>query len=509
MLKPVFFSAGGAGKAVPEVFLEALPGRIAELERDININYKNQDQGEVGPEVLARVRQMLRDIGNPSRARHISREIGRIGSGAVPAVLMSCYLLRNDMARQAVQDILRELAAGDQEVVSWLRAGTAMRYDGAREVCLGALGGNMPASYLVGSLCNRAAPVTERAASGDRLCQLRHLEAIPHLAQFLADAGPASDFERVRVQHLAKNLGILGAPLLEPLFQAMQGCPRQNIENFFLAFGGTGAQGRAFLLEKFNPGAPRQEQINIIRSLGKQARRDGGAVDALLHLLTAHPYGDWRFAAVEELGRARLQEAVPALQGLLGDPDPDVRGRALTALAQLRCEDIIPVAEQYLSRPGLDLQAAEALACLGQERGLGHLLGEALKSAGDRRKRALFALGRLGAFAVDYLGSRLGSGDEALCLAAIEALGRAKGNTARDRAARALLGVFSWWTMQQNAAACHSLKLLQVSGRQVLRELERLSDGGRSPQEAAAREALEYLSRRDGRRGPGGIGERE
>lgn len=498
MLKPIIFG-NTAAQPGPPPGLECLMGRIAELERDININYSAQDQHDVDPGLLARVRLMMRDLGHAARSRHISRELCRLGRAAVPAMLVSCYLLRNEEARQSVQGVLRELSAGDQEVASWLLAGTAMKYDGTREVCRQALGGNMPAHYLVSNLGNRAAPLTERAGSGDRLCELRHLEAVPQLVQFLAEARPASVFERVRVQHLAKNIGLLGNALLEPLFRGLQDCSRQSAENFYLAFGGTGAPGCSFLLEKFNPSGPRQEQINIVRCLGKQARRDGGAVDALLQLLRAHAAGEWRFAAVEELGKARLQEAVPALQGLLQDADPDVRGRALTSLARLHCEDIVPLAEQYLSRPTMALQAAEALACLGREEGLEHLLAEALKGAGDRRKKALFALGRLGIFAVEYLCRQLGSGDQSVNLAAIEALGRIKGGKASEKAAQVLLDVLSWGSLQQNAAVCHSLRLLQVSNQRVIRELERLAREGRDSQEVnAAREALEYLKRQIG-----------
>lgn len=501
MVKPIIFSGGiaASGQICPDLF-----DRVAALDRDLNLGYKIHDQLDVDPGILAQVRRVLRDLGRPGRTRPASQALAKLGRAAVPAVLVSCYLLQNSQARQEAVNFLKGISS-DPEVRPRLLAGISSKHDGAREVCQNALGSSMPENYLLGILANRSAPIEERARAGDRLCQARSSAAVPHLAGLLAEA-PAGSYERMSLQSLAKNLGLMGEALYEPLYQGMETCSTPALENFYLAFGSTGVAGRRFLLDKFNPAGPREANRRIIRCLGKQARKDGGAVTALVRLLESYPAGDWRYAAVEELGKSKLRDAVPALQGLLSDPDAAVRGRSFTSLAQLNCRDIIPLAEQALSRPGVDLHAAEALGLLGDDRGPAHLLQVAATGAGDQRRQALQALGRLGIKSVSHLITHLGGGDLTVNLTAIEGLGRIRGGRAKELAAAALVDSLGRLNPRETVVACHALRNLGLPGARVTTALSRLARQGETPQERkAAQQALDALRTR--RPEGGGIGE--
>jgi len=475
--------------------------RLAVFEKELNQVYRLQEQDEVDPGDLLQVRRIMVDLGKPGRNRPASRALRQLGKRAVPPVLISCYLLRNEEARQEIVDFLRSFQ-GDREVRVWLLGGLSSKHDGAKEICRQALGNNMPVQSLLGILSSKSASLEDKVKAGEYLCQERCKESIPHLVQFLAGARPAGHFERKRVQNLARSAGLLGPSLLEPLYDCMQNYPRgnkrdDNLETLYLAFEGTGLEGRQFLLDKFKTAGHSLEQTRIIRSLGKIARHDAAAADDLLLLLRIYPVGEWRPIAVEELGKVRAREAVPALMGLLDDLDPAVRGRCFTSLALLGCREIIPRAEDALGRPSVDLSAAEALGLLGEERGVDYLFQAACNGAGDRRQRALQALGRVGMNALGYLTRCLGGGNSVNTRTAIEALGKIKGRRAQERAAELLLDVFHWGGSEEVVKTCQSLKLLGISTQPVLRELERLAQEGRQPQErAVARDALEKLSRR-------------
>jgi hypothetical protein len=200
--------AGGSGDGSGGDILEICPDiidRVQALCRDLDLGYRSLDQDETEPETLAHVRRVMRDLGLPERNRSAIRELSKLGKQAVPAVLISCYLLRNEMARQETINFLRELV-GDPGVKSKLMAGIAMKHDGTKEICQKALGSSMPAAYMMAILSNPDAPIDERVQAGERLCQARSAEAIFHLINLLSETDCTKPHIRKPVQSLAPNL---------------------------------------------------------------------------------------------------------------------------------------------------------------------------------------------------------------------------------------------------------------------------------------------------------------
>lgn len=82
----------------------------------------------------------------------------------------------------------------------------------------------------------------------------------------------------------------------------------------------------------------------------------------LMTMLTGNPSGPARAAAAAALGRQKAEEARPALQKLMTDPDPYVRSTAAVALGRMGDQQAMTIVERMLQSevPDLRIMAAEA-----------------------------------------------------------------------------------------------------------------------------------------------------
>jgi HEAT repeat protein len=132
----------------------------------------------------------------------------------------------------------------------------------------------------------------------------------------------------------------------------------------------------------------------------------------------------WR--AMTQLARHKAKEAVPQLRAILGGKrHPWVRGRALVALAELLGKDVLRDALSFVGsdRPELRAAAVEALGILGQPQGEKPIRERLADPVPDVRYKAVVALARLkGAEAWPTIEPLLGDKDPAMVRHAIRSV---------------------------------------------------------------------------------------
>jgi len=109
---------------------------------------------------------------------------------------------------------------------------------------------------------------------------------------------------------------------------------------------------------------------------------------------------DWilRWAAMTQLARWRVKEAVPPIKGILSGRDhPWVRGRALVALAEFLGEEVLGEATAFSGDGAAELRAAatEALGIIGSPRGEPAIAARLKDPAVEVRCQAIVALARV------------------------------------------------------------------------------------------------------------------
>jgi len=132
---------------------------------------------------------------------------------------------------------------------------------------------------------------------------------------------------------------------------------------------GTGRLVEALVYQASAPGVPvvfdprqRGSRLRAVRSLIQQAhRREPGAFDSLVGMLSTDPDPLVRRTAAAGIGSFRGPEAVAALTTALGDQDPMVRTAVVSALGAMRDEAMAPTMAQVLAR---DPEAAVRRAAL-------------------------------------------------------------------------------------------------------------------------------------------------
>jgi HEAT repeat protein len=162
----------------------------------------------------------------------------------------------------------------------------------------------------------------------------------------------------------------------------------------------------------------------VVSLLRREGPRHAEASRLLLDAATASEEARraWAALVIGESGRADL---AGALEGLLADPDTDVRRAAITAAPRLAASTLWPRLSEGLSEPSLSGLAARALIKAGEG------VIQALASFWDRdgrpgvRARVARVIGRVGgAEAVGFLRSRLDTPDETIRHEVLVALAR-------------------------------------------------------------------------------------
>jgi hypothetical protein len=204
--------------------------------------------------------------------------------------------------------------------------------------------------------------------------------------------------------------------------------------------------------------AERDVRFDAAMELQELARSgDEAATQALLNALKSEN-PDEREAALLGIGMSEMAEFMPALRGMLADPDAGVREVLAETLGDMPAEEAGPVLMQMLTdtEPDVLREVAEVLGELEYTAAAADLLPLTRHAHEAVAIEASIAMRKLGdsgpaEFWVPTLGARINNTDLASRLDAVDALGRLEVESARPYLRQALNDSDKW--VRRNAAS--------------------------------------------------------
>jgi HEAT repeat protein len=294
-------------------------------------------EAETDPRIRSAVVRSLAQLQAASGAQPISRLLGdadeRIRVEAVRA-----------LERIHVADPHVLLAGACRDPEPRVRAGAA--------VVLGKVGDARAVPQLLALLSDADAPVRVEAA---RAVGLLHAEeAVPRLMESLHDTDP-----QVQVAS-ARALGQIGSPAcLEVLARGLEGANADLGAAIAWAVGQIRWDDPEKLIDVLFQGNDRSSRLGVLAALGKL---DNAAGRELIRTMLHDEDQDVVIEAVAKLGELEDAEALPALHELLASPVEATRLATIDALRRIGQASSLPVLRQAVFDPSPEVRARAVLA---------------------------------------------------------------------------------------------------------------------------------------------------